>query len=44
MRGQADPWEMRVLLEGLKRHWAVSCKGGNQDEKEGVSIYKDGVP
>ena len=43
MRGQADPWEMRVLLEGLKRHWAVSCKGRNQDEKKSISIDMEGA-
>ena len=37
-------WEMRVLSEGLKRHWAVSCKDGNQDEKEGVSMRSVGSP
>ena len=30
---------MRVLWEGLKGHWAVFCKGGKQDEKEGINIY-----
>ncbi len=38
MRGPAASWEMTVWLEGLKRHGAVSCKGGNQDEKEGINI------
>ncbi len=44
MREQADPWEVKVLLEGLKRRWAVSREGGNQDEKKGVSIYNGDVP
>ena len=44
MRGQADPWEMTVLLESLKRHWVVSCNGGSRGEKEGISRYKYGVP
>ena len=37
MRGQADPWEMTVLLESLKRHRVVACNGGSQDEKGGTS-------
>ena len=32
MRGRADPGEMTVRLEGLKRRGSASCKGGNQDE------------
>ena len=24
----------------MKRHWTVSCKGENQDEKKGIIIYK----
>ncbi len=44
MRGQADPWEMAVLLESLKRHWVVSCNGKSQDEKGGISRNKYDVP
>ena len=44
MRGQADPWELTVLLESLKTHWIVSCNGGRRDEKGGISRNKDGVP
>ena len=35
---------MRVWLEGLKGQGAVSCKGGNLDEKEGISIDQGGIP
>ena len=44
MRGQADPWEMTVLLESLKKHWVESCNGGSWDEKGGISRNKYGVP
>ena len=42
-RGQADPWEMMVLLESLKRHWVVSCNGRSRDEKGGINRNKYGV-
>ncbi len=44
MRGQADPWEMTVLLESLKTHWVMSRNGGSLDENEGISGNKVGVP
>ena len=44
MRGQADPWEMTVLLESLKKHWVVSCNGRSQDEKRGIRGNEYGVP
>lgn len=44
MSGQADPWEMTGLLKSLKRHWGVTCNGGSQGRKEGISRYKFGVP
>ena len=28
---------MTVWSEGLRRHGAVPCEGGNRDEKEGIS-------
>ena len=35
---------MRVWSEGLRRHGAVSCEGGNRDGKEGISMDREDVP